>query len=154
MQLIDNVMTNPLIGAYIGFTSLILVNIFIAILTNTVNRVWEKAVAYVVLQRALVIVSQEKAWHQDQHKDHAKYLRDKCCPYIDETYHEIITSADDKINSLEEELKEQRKTLKEMSNSLDEAVRCRKHCFIIYTHVIFTFFFYSTACCTKKGNKI
>ena len=74
MGLVDDIMTNILIGTFLGFTALVLVNIFIAILTNTVNRVWEKAVAYVILQRACVIVSQEKGWSYDQHKDHVKYL--------------------------------------------------------------------------------
>jgi hypothetical protein len=38
MAEIDNVMANPLIGSYIGITTLILLNIFIAILGNNVIR--------------------------------------------------------------------------------------------------------------------
>ena len=38
MQQIDNKMAYPLIGLYIGITGLVLLNIFIAILGNTVLR--------------------------------------------------------------------------------------------------------------------
>ena len=38
MAQIDNTMGNPLIGSYVGITTLILLNIFIAILGNTVLR--------------------------------------------------------------------------------------------------------------------
>ena len=125
MGLVDDIMTNILIGTFLGFTALVLVNIFIAILTNTVNRVWEKAVAYVILQRACVIVSQEKGWSYDQHKDHVKYLTENCCPYIDEIYNEAVSSTGDKIDNLHDEIKEQKNAFKEMSSSLDEAVRMK-----------------------------
>jgi hypothetical protein len=122
MGKVDDSMTNLLVGTYIGFTSLILVNIFIAILTNTVNRVWEKAVAYVILQRAYVIVSQEKGWTYAQHKNHVNYLHENCCPYIDQKYNETVNNTDDKIANLEDEVKEQKNAFKELSSSLDNAV--------------------------------
>ena len=122
MALVDDVMTNPLIGAYIAVTALILLNIFIAILTNTVNRVYEKAVAYIVLQRAIEIVNEEKSWTFKDRRDHIRFLNQNCNPYNDETYHELITSTDDRIGNLESEIKEQKQLLKEISNYLDQSV--------------------------------
>jgi hypothetical protein len=122
MATVDTVMTNPLIGAYIGFTMLILLNIFIAILTNTVNRVWETSQAFVTLQRALVIMNEEKSWSNDERKIHNKYLQEKCNPYIDDTYNDYTLTADDKIELLEQKMKKRRKNIRKMALSIEEIV--------------------------------
>lgn len=122
MQSIDYVMTNPLIGAYIGFTSLILINIFTAILTNTVNRVWETSVAFVTLQRALMIVNEEKSWSYSQRKFHNKFINEKCCPYIDENYNDSTISTDNKIEYIENKLKKRKQALRKITTNIDQFV--------------------------------
>jgi hypothetical protein len=59
MNYIDNVMTDFLIGLYIGLTALLMVNIFIALLTATFNRVYDKSRAYFLLQRAIELLNFE-----------------------------------------------------------------------------------------------
>jgi hypothetical protein len=122
MATVDTVMTNPLIGAYIGFTMLILLNIFIAILTNTVNRVWETSQAFVTLQRALVIMNEEKSWSNDERKIHNKYLQERCNPYNDDTYNDYTFTTDDKIELLEQKMKKRRKNIRKMIISIEEIV--------------------------------
>jgi hypothetical protein len=59
MNSIDNVMTDFLIGLYLGLTTLLMINIFIALLTTTFNRVYDKSRAYFLLQRAIEILNFE-----------------------------------------------------------------------------------------------
>ena len=59
MNSIDNVMTDFLIGLYIGLTTLLMVNIFIALLTTTFNRVYESSRAYFLLQRSIESLNHE-----------------------------------------------------------------------------------------------
>jgi hypothetical protein len=59
MNSIDNVMTDFLIGLYLGLTTLLMINIFIALLTTTFNRVYDKSRAYFLLQRAIEILNYE-----------------------------------------------------------------------------------------------
>lgn len=59
MNYFDNVMTDFLIGLYIGLTALLMVNIFIALLTTTFKRVYDKSRAYFLLQRSIEILNFE-----------------------------------------------------------------------------------------------
>ena len=52
MNKIDSLLTGPLIGTYICLMSLIFINVFIALLNSSFQRVYEKAEAYLKLQRA------------------------------------------------------------------------------------------------------
>ena len=122
MGQIDSVMINPLIGAYIGFTSLILINIFTAILTNTVNRVWETSQAFVALQRALVIVNEEKSWSNQERKIHNKYLEENCNPYTDDKFTDYSLTADDRIELLEQKMKKRKKMFRKMTMAINEIV--------------------------------
>jgi hypothetical protein len=59
LNILDPIMTNILIGAYIGVTTLLLVNIFIALLTSTFTRVHDSSKAFFVLQRAIEVINRE-----------------------------------------------------------------------------------------------
>jgi hypothetical protein len=122
MNSIDDQITNPLIGTYVGLTSLVLANIFIALLSATFNRVFEKAEAYIIFQRAMEILSKEKSMSYDQRKDHIKFIRKIGSPYIDNAYNEQISSTDNRIENIEDELKEQKRMLKDVANNLEQAV--------------------------------
>lgn len=53
---IDPIMTDLLMGSFLGLTSLLMINIFIAMLTATFNTVHESSKAYFLLQRASEIL--------------------------------------------------------------------------------------------------
>jgi hypothetical protein len=74
MNSIDNKITNPLVGFYIGFTSLVLINVFIALLSATFTRVYEKAEAEIMFQRAIEIYKIEKSMSFDERKKNIKTL--------------------------------------------------------------------------------
>ena len=63
---IDNVMTDFLIALYLGLTTLLMVNIFIALLTTTFNRVYDASRAYFLLQRSIEILDFENCKKNNQ----------------------------------------------------------------------------------------
>ena len=122
MNLIDNKMTDAFIGTYIGITALVFVNIFIALLSATFNRVYEKAEAFIIFQRAIEILHKEKAMSNAERRRHVQTIRQQCNPYVDRKYNEIITNVDDRMKLLENEMKEQRVSMYNMQNSIDLSV--------------------------------
>lgn len=77
-------MTNILVGFYIGMTTLLLVNIFIALLTSTFTRVHDSSKAYFVLQRAIEIINREN--HSVFRRKRPEHLRELQKDYVDNKY--------------------------------------------------------------------
>ena len=115
-------MLNPLIGSYVGLTALVLANIFIALLSATFQRVYEKAEAYIKLQRGIEILNKEKSMSYDEKKRHIHYLNKIGSPYVDSRYNETITSVEDRVSNIEKEAKEQNKQLTNISNNYENTV--------------------------------
>ena len=109
MNLIDSSVTSPFVGTYIGLAALVLVNIFIAQLSATFTRVYDQAEAYIIFQRAIEILNKEKSMTFYERRQHVNFLREKCNPYLDKKYNEVITNMEDKITNLEHEIRDQRK---------------------------------------------
>ena len=119
---IDKLMLNPLIGSYVGITALVLANIFIALLSATFQRVYEKAEAYIILQRGIEILNTEKSMSYEARKRHIIFINKIGSPYIDSRYNETITSLEDRIINLEKEAKEQTKQLSNIANNFEYTV--------------------------------
>ena len=115
-------MVNPLIGSYVGITSLVLANIFIALLSATFQRVYEKAEAYIVLQRGIEILNTEKSMSFDKRKKHIEFINKIGSPFTDSRYNETITSIDDRVSNLENVAREQSKQLSNIASSLENTV--------------------------------
>ena len=71
MKQVDDAFTDPLLGFYIGTTSLVLVNIFIGLLTATFNYVHDSSKAQLLLSRASEVLDIE---HKMKEKRHYKHL--------------------------------------------------------------------------------
>ena len=122
MNLIDPGMKNPLIGAYIGVTTLVLINMFIALLSTTFSRVFGKAEAYIIFQRATEILNKEKSMSYSERKDHVEYIRKIGNPYIDKTFKEVITTMDDRMTILENKVRDNKKAITTLNTSVDQMV--------------------------------
>ena len=59
MNQIDPIMSDILVGLYVGIVLLTLVNIFIAMLSSTFERVRHSAKAHFLMQRAVIILTVE-----------------------------------------------------------------------------------------------
>ena len=47
---------------------------------------YDKAVSYNVLQRAISILNEEKSWENENRKSHIKFIRSKSCnPFVEQT---------------------------------------------------------------------
>lgn len=71
----DRDFTDPLIGVYIAITSLVLVNIFIALLTATFNFVKDSSRAQLMLSRAVEVLCMEHYMNENDRYKHLVNLK-------------------------------------------------------------------------------
>ena len=115
MVLSDNVLTDPLIGTYLGFTSLIAVNLFIALLTSTFNRVHDQSRAYFIMQRAAELLKHE---HKMEHKKYKAHLESLAKSYEDKkvkTNNLMVNTDEIKKNQIQDTMR----TIRSKANELD-----------------------------------
>lgn len=126
MNLIDPIMYPILTGTYIGLTTLLLINIFIAMLSSTFQRLYDNSKANMLLQRAIEIVSIEQILSYSQRlKNYNQFLK-KCNPYTSKTYNEEIKTLnknenlnshfDDRLIRIEDNLIEISQSVSNMAN--------------------------------------
>ena len=75
MKKVDDEFTDPLLGFYIGTTSLVLINIFIGLLTATFNYVHDSSQAQLLLSRASEVLVIEHRMNEKRHHKHLKRLK-------------------------------------------------------------------------------
>jgi hypothetical protein len=136
----DNVLTDPLIGIYLGLTSLIAVNVFIAQLTATFNRIHDKSKAYFMLQRAKEVLSIEHSMKIENYKKHLEKLQKR-----EEDKKPRKKNLDHNMNDQTKDLiNETIKTIKEQAEKLDEKLNELTNQFVIYmkkNNMLIIFFF-------------
>lgn len=74
------------------------------------------------MQRAIEILNKEKSMNYTARKNHIDYIRAIGSPYIDKGYDEFITSLDDRVSNLENDMKDSKKTLSTIRNNQDLSV--------------------------------
>ena len=114
MNLIDEVITNPLVGIYCGITFLVLVNILVALLAGSVMRIYDHAVVYTVFQRAVDILNDEKSFSNDDRIFHIEYLQSKSCNPSLAKKAQDLTEGSEKIEDMQKMLKEQNEAIERM----------------------------------------
>ena len=103
MSSVDYVMVVNLVGLYIGVTSLFLINMFIAVLSNTVSRVYEKATGFIQFQKAVEIVKEEKAMSLKERSYVIKLINKSYNPFYGDPNHiDIGDIKDRKIMEMDE----------------------------------------------------
>ncbi len=108
-------------AVYIGLTTLITINIFIALLSFTFSRIHDSSRAYFLLQRATEIVRIENGQSNEKKYKHYTDLKDK---YIDKTHFSDITDIKedsfDRIEPIEENIKEINENIDGLNTNLNE----------------------------------
>ncbi len=142
MNSIDESLTFAFVGSYIGLTTLVLVNIFIAQLTTTFARLYKNAESYHYFKKAIEILESEKwvilletlPFCCSKRKKNIENFRDKNNPKLREKELKFSmiekffgtdyknTSTKEKISNLEAEMREQQKLIMEQLKSLDKSV--------------------------------
>lgn len=114
MIITDNVLTDPLIGFYLGFTSLITVNIFIALLNSTFSRVG--STAYFIMHRAAEVLENE---HKMNRADYKKHLESLQKSYEDTKTSSLLLNVDNLKHNL---INETIKTIRGKADELDQEI--------------------------------
>lgn len=78
----DPFMARILCSTFIISTAIIVVNLLIALLSDTFTRLYSNAVANAVMQRAQSILQMEKAMSKKRKRDFYKFMRDNCSPQV------------------------------------------------------------------------
>ena len=117
----DDVMTDILMGTYMGVTGLILVNLFIALLTATFNSIHDASKAQLLLQRGMECLGIERKMSDRKLKKHLNFLKDPSIgkinyltKFVSKNSHskkitkieKVIQDVDSKTSNLEKNFKE------------------------------------------------
>ena len=114
---VDPIMTYILIGLFTGIFSLLLVNIFIALLSSTFERVQHSAKAYFLLLRAQRLINNENKALRNR-EAHLRRLR---IPYEERSYKvQIKEDKEDYLGSLTKDLNKSRDDLKFLNMKFDD----------------------------------
>lgn len=116
----DETMTYILLGSYIGITTLVMVNIIIALLTTTFNSVHESSKAHFVLQRATEVIHIENNLSIKRRINHLYEIQEN---YKDSSSHnplKVGAPDDQESDPVKDSLKETQENIKELYSSLDE----------------------------------
>ena len=132
MIITDNVLTDPLIGFYLGFTSLITVNIFIALLNSTFSRVHDQSKAYFIMQRAAEVLENE---HKMNRADYKKHLESLQKSYEDSKTSSLLLNVDNLKQNL---INETIKTIRGRADELDQEINKIKKQLVILARLLFS----------------
>ena len=109
----DPTMARILCSSYIAFASIVILNLLIALLSDTFQRVYENAMATAVMQRAHTIISIEKALRDKTKTAYREFIEKECSP--EAMYYE--ESADNAAGRITQQLKEEMLELKMIINA-------------------------------------
>jgi hypothetical protein len=75
-------MARLLCGSFIAIAAIVTLNLLIALLTNTFERLYENAIANAVMQRAETILLLQKSLRQKQKSKYYNFIREKASPEV------------------------------------------------------------------------
>ena len=82
LEAVNPVMARLLCGAFIGIAAIITINLLIALLSNTFERLYENAVENAVMQRARTILLLQKSLRKKQKKKYYDFIKDDGSPEV------------------------------------------------------------------------
>ena len=80
--LIDRLMAQILCGTYLAVSSIVLLNLFIALMSDTFQRVYDNAKANSAMQRASSILSLEEGMGERRREEHRRRIHTKMGPEV------------------------------------------------------------------------
>ena len=82
LETANPVMARLLCGAFIGIAAIVTLNLLIALLSNTFERLYENAVANAVMQRARTILLLQKSLRKKQKRKYYDFIKTKGSPEV------------------------------------------------------------------------
>ncbi|GAA6110425.1 transient receptor potential channel pyrexia [Tachysurus ichikawai] len=94
MVAVDTVMAYLLCGTFLALSAVLCVNLMIALLSDTFQRVYENALANAVMQQASIILQVEESMTHLRHFYDKQYIHTCCAPLREFYDYDIITNPD------------------------------------------------------------
>ena len=79
---VDRLMAQILVGSYFALTSVVCLNLYIALLSDTFSRVYAQAQANAVMQQAQLVILVEKALSKKRKTKFGHYMQAECGPLV------------------------------------------------------------------------
>nr|XP_039272918.1 transient receptor potential channel pyrexia-like isoform X2 [Styela clava] len=107
MHAYDVVMTYILCGTFLGISAILCINLFIALLSDTFQRVYDNANANAVMQQAIQILSIEENLSHGQKERFRSFIQKKCSPLEEYYDDDLTTSQEDNLKKVTFQIKDQ-----------------------------------------------
>ena len=113
MSNVDPLMAKLLVGFWLALSAVLCLNLFIALLSDTFQRVYDNAQANAMMQKAQTIMSFWEGMSHSSRERFLRYIGENCSP-LKQYYDDDMTEAD------EEDLKKVTIQIKEQLDALEE----------------------------------
>lgn len=80
MREVDVVMTYTLCATFLFLSAILCINLFIALLSNTFQRIYDNATSNAVMQQAAIILNIEDGMNKKKRKKMRKFIHEHCSP--------------------------------------------------------------------------
>ncbi|XP_071954091.1 uncharacterized protein [Antedon mediterranea] len=120
MKEIDKFMANILLGSFLAISALVGINLFIALLSDTFQRVYDNAFSNAIMQRASIMQGIEEGLSHSKKQSVRAYVHQHCSPetlfYDDDT----VTEGGDELKKVTFQIKDDFDQFREHYHGVDE----------------------------------
>ncbi len=92
----DKLMAQILVGTYLALASLVCLNLYIALMSDTFARIWNRATANAFMSQASELLITEENLSESKHVEMSEVLLKSCSPQVSDisiVFHPFSTSA-------------------------------------------------------------
>ncbi|BFZ16281.1 hypothetical protein BsWGS_19321 [Bradybaena similaris] len=114
MLQIDGVMADILLSTWFLLSAILSLNLFIALLSDTFQRVYDNAKANAVMQRAIIILNIWEGINQRRKNNFLLYIEENCSPLREEYDDDLTLVEENELQKVTIQIKEDLENLKEM----------------------------------------
>ncbi|KAH9499868.1 hypothetical protein Btru_076794 [Bulinus truncatus] len=118
MQKIDSIMADLLLGTWFMLSAILCLNLFIALLSDTFQRVYDNAHANAVMQRAIFLINIWEGLKTARKKQFLDYIAECCNPLQDEYDDDMTQVGEDDIKKITVQIKDDDNTFQEQNRPL------------------------------------
>uniref|UniRef100_A0A2C9M2V5 Ion transport domain-containing protein n=1 Tax=Biomphalaria glabrata TaxID=6526 RepID=A0A2C9M2V5_BIOGL len=114
MQKIDSIMADLLLGTWFMLSAILCLNLFIALLSDTFQRVYDNAQANSVMQRAIFLVNIWEGMSRKRKEQFLDYIDEFCSPLKDEYDDDMTQTGEEDLKRITFQIKENLDDLQEL----------------------------------------
>ncbi|XP_059144999.1 uncharacterized protein LOC131932143 [Physella acuta] len=114
MKKIDTYMSDLLLGTWFMLSAVLCLNLFIALMSDTFQRVYDNAQANSIMQRAIIILNIWESMRRPSKEKFLAYIYASCKPLVDDYDDDMTQSGEEDIKKVTFQIKEEIENLQEM----------------------------------------